>query len=66
MDGTSENAVARRIRSAFEGQIPLDRFTVEIDDGEDVLVKKRWGANRFKIRLIEDTVRGTRINLDRE
>ncbi len=65
-DGFGENHVARTARDAFREQLPPDRFHVEIDDGEDVLVKARRGTGRFEIELLESTPRGVRINLDRE
>ena len=35
-------------------------------DGEDVLVKKRGKAPRFEVRLLESTVKATRIGIDKE
>jgi hypothetical protein len=48
-------------------QPALDRksYKVEIDDGEDVLVKKHKGPD-FSIELVESTVKGTRVNFHRE
>ncbi len=65
-DGTSENAVARRIRDAFRAALPKESYDVETDDGEDVLVKKDFGADDFSLQLVSDGVKGVRINLDRE
>jgi hypothetical protein len=42
-----------------------DNYKVELDDGEDVLVKVRKGPD-ISIELVESTVKGTRINFDRE
>ena len=46
---------------------PLDKKTykVEIDDWEYVLVKKHNGPD-FAIELVESTIKGTRVNLNRE
>src|SRR5688500_16140377 len=38
--GRGENAVARDVRDALRAQVGK-RYHVEVDDGEDVLVKKR-------------------------
>ena len=65
-DGTRENKVARTIRDAFEDQLPVDQYHVEVDDGEDVLVNKKRGASDFGLMLISSTVKSVRINLDRE
>jgi uncharacterized protein YxjI len=40
-DGTRENKVAETISNALAAQLPEDRYNVEVDDGEDVLVKKK-------------------------
>jgi hypothetical protein len=64
--GTSENHVARVIRDAFKVQLPHDAFHAEVDDGEDVLLKKRHGAANFGLKVIENTVKHVRMNLDHE
>jgi hypothetical protein len=63
--GRGEDGCARDIRDAFKKALDKKLFSVEVDDGEDVLVKKRKGEN-FNIQLVESTVKGTRINFDRE
>jgi hypothetical protein len=65
-NGTSENAVARRIRDGLRAGLPKDDFSVEVDDGEDVLLKKRYGAPVFSLELVSNTAKSVRINLDRE
>lgn len=64
-DGTSENGVARRVREALREAIGED-YRVEVDDGEDVLVKRRWGRPRFNVELVDNSVDGVRLNLDQE
>lgn len=63
--GRSENGVARDVRDALEAQVG-QRYGVEVDDGEDVLVKKRRGEQDFVITIVENTVDGVRINVDAE
>jgi hypothetical protein len=65
-DGTGENSVARRIRDAFQATLPKDAYSAEVDDGEDVLVKKRWGTDDFSLELVSNSVKSVRIHLDRE
>ena len=65
-DGYSENHVARRVRDAMKAALPADAFHVEVDDGEDVLVKARGDEPPFLIRFEGSTARGPRVNLDRE
>ena len=65
-DGTRENKVARTISDAFESQLPSDDYHVEVDDGEDVLVKKKRGAENFDLTLINSTVKSVRIDIEKE
>lgn len=64
-DGRGEDGCARDIRDAFKAALDKKTYKIEIDDGEDVLVKKRSGPD-FNIQLVESTVKGTRVNFDRE
>ncbi|MGD8252531.1 MAG: hypothetical protein PVF20_09465 [Desulfobacterales bacterium] len=65
-DGTRENNVAKAIRDAMKAELPADGYHVEVDDGEDVLVKKKGGAADFDLVLVGNSVKSVRINLDRE
>ena len=42
------------------------RYDVEVDDGEDVLVKRHDGERKFVITIVENSVRGVRIEPDAE
>jgi hypothetical protein len=64
--GTGENAVARTLRDALRAQLGTKAFTVETDDGEDVLVKRRGKTPDFAMKIAENTVKGVRLNLDKE
>jgi hypothetical protein len=64
-NGRGEDGCARDIRDAFKAALDEKTYKVEVDDGEDVLVKRRKGP-AFAIELVESTVKGTRINFDRE
>jgi hypothetical protein len=63
--GRGEDGVARDIRDTLKKALDKDAYKIEVDDGEDVLVKVRKGPN-VAIEIAEQTVKGTRINLDRE
>jgi invasion protein IalB len=65
-NGTSENAVARRIRDEFKKALPKSDYSVETDDGEDVLVKARLGKPTFSLELVSKDVAGVRIDIERE
>ena len=64
-EGTGENRVARTVRDALRQAIGED-FKVEVDDGEDVLVKRRLGRPRFNVAVVSNDVDGVRLNLDQE
>ncbi len=64
-NGRGEDGCARDIRDAFKLALDKNSYKIEIDDGEDVLVKVRKGAN-VAVELVESTVKGTRVNLNRE
>ncbi len=63
--GLSEDDVARSVRSALQSQAG-QRYNVETDDGEDVLVKKKPGERDFVITVVGNSVRGVRISADAE
>lgn len=63
--GTSENGVARRVRDGLKASIGA-QYSVERDDGEDVLIKRRRGERRFNVTIVSNSVRGVRINPDQE
>lgn len=64
-DSRGENGVARDIRDALKAPLDNERFRVEVDDGEDVLIKNRGGPN-FEVRLVGSTVKGVRIGFDKK
>ncbi len=63
--GRGEDGVARDVRDTFKKSLDKDSYKIELDDGEDVLVKVRKGPH-VSVEIVEQTVKGTRINLDRE
>ncbi len=63
--GRAENAVARDIGTALQ-MLASHRYRVEMDDGEDVLVKKRDGERDFAVTMVENTVQGLRVNIEAE
>ena len=63
--GRSENGVARDVKNAFKAALDPNRFHVEGDDFEDVLVKKKGGPD-FALEVVESTLKGTHFKLHRE
>ena len=64
-DGKVENAIASLISKTLKEKLGKG-FKVEVDDGEDVLVKKRDKTPNFELALVESTVKGVRLNLQHE
>jgi len=64
--GRAENNVAKDVRDAFAAKLSPERFTVEVDDGEDILIKKKEGQPDFALELIESDVRNVNIKIEGE
>jgi hypothetical protein len=64
--GREENNVAKDVRDAFASKLSPERFTVEVDDGEDILVKKKEGQPDFAIELVEASVQNVSIKVEGE
>ena len=58
-----KGVVAGLARRLFPVAGPL---AVEIDDGEDVLVKRKGRAPDFALQVAANTVKGLRLNPDKE
>ena len=57
--------MAKSVRGALQAQAGK-RYSVETDDGEDVLVKKHHGERDFIVTVVENSVRGVRIGVGAE
>ncbi len=65
-DGTRENKVANEIKKVFEESLDKRKFQVEVDDSEDVLVKKRGNEPNFALEAVSSTVKSTRLRVQKE
>lgn len=63
---TSENRVAQLIRDAFVAKFGKAVYHVEVDDGEDVLVKAKRSTPHFDLVLVRNTANGIRLNVGKE
>lgn len=63
--GRGENHIAQDIRDAMKSTLDKKKFHAEVDDGEDVLVKRRSGPD-FALVLVESSVEGVRITIEKE
>jgi len=64
--GRAENNVAKDVRDAFAAKLSPDRYTVEVDDGEDVLIKKKEGQPDFALELIDSNVQHVNVKVEGE
>jgi hypothetical protein len=64
--GRAENNVAKDVRDAFAATLNPDRYTVEVDDGEDVLIKKKEGQPDFALELIDSNVQHVNVKVEGE
>ncbi len=63
--GNSENEIAHAVRDSLK--VALGKgYEVEIDDGEDVLVKAKGKTKPFELKLVSSSVTGVEIELERE
>lgn len=60
--GTSENAIAKRVKDAFKAHAPK-HVRVERDDWEDILVKYR---GRISVAVTSNSVAGLKVKLRKE
>ena len=63
--GAGENRIASLIRDQLRAKLG-DSYRVEVDDGEDVLIKKHLGDKNFDLTIAQQTAKGVRITLDKE
>ena len=64
--GRSENNVAKDVRDALAAKLNPDRYTIEVDDGEDILIKKKDGQPDFALELLDSNVRNVSIKVEGE
>jgi len=64
--GRAENNVAKDVRDAFAAKLSPERYSVEVDDGEDILIKKKEGQPDFAVELLDSDVRNVNIKVEGE
>ncbi len=63
--GNGENEIAHAVRDSLK--VALGKgYDVEVDDGEDVLVKAKGKTKPFGMKLVSSSVTGLEIELERE
>ena len=64
--GRAENNVAKDVRDALAAKLSPQRYSVEVDDGEDILVKKKEGQPDFALELVESNVQNISVKVEGE
>ena len=64
VDEMSENGVAEYVRREIGKALPKDRYEVERDDGEEVVIKKIGDVSDFEVEILSNTVEHVEIELD--
>ena len=62
-NGRAENNVAKDIRDALRSGLSAE-YTVEVDDGEDVLIKAKTPMPKFTVALVDSSVKSVRIHVE--
>lgn len=63
--GKTENQVAQLVKKSLKAKLGKG-YKVEVDDFEDVLIKKAGKTPKFELTLANSTVSGLSIDLKRE
>lgn len=61
--GTSENNVAHAIKKAFEEQLGTKKQSIEMEDGEDVIIERGMGHKEISLVLVSSTVKGADVSV---
>lgn len=64
--GTSENAVAREIKKAFEQQLGTKNYNIEMEDGENVIIERSGGKSDTSIVLVGNSVKNVTVKVHRD
>ena len=59
---TTENAAAELVSGALKAQLGKG-YKVEVDDGEDVLIKKSGKTPKFEVTLVSSSVTGLNLKI---
>ena len=62
---TTENQAAELIRGALKAQLGKG-YKVEVDDGEDVLIKKTGKTPKFEVSLVSSSVTGLGVKVEKD
>jgi hypothetical protein len=64
--GTNENDVARAIKAAFAAQIGTKKYSIEMQDGENVVIERGMGHKDIALVFVSTTVKGIKVSVHRD
>lgn len=64
--GTSENDVARAIKAAFVEQIGTKKYSIEMQDGENVIIERSMGNPNIALVFVSTTVKGISVSVHKD
>lgn len=64
-DNIGENQAADILKTSLRASLG-DGYKVEVDDGEDVLIKRRGKTPKFELTLVSNSVNGLSVAIKRE
>jgi len=62
---TSENNVAELTSAAIKASVGSENYRVGVDDGEDVVIKKRGKTKNFVVTMVSTSLTGLEIKIGR-
>jgi len=63
---TSENSVAQLVSDSLKAALGTKNFRIGVDDGEDVIVKKRGKTKNFQVTMVSTSLTGLEIKIRHE
>ena len=63
--GTGENDVASAIKKAFVDKLGTQDQSIEMEDGENVIIERGMGAKDISLLLTSSTVKGVTVKVHR-
>ena len=64
--GTGENDVAHAIKKVFEAQIGTKKYSIEMEDGENVIIEKSMGEKDIALVFVSSTVKGVKVSVHKD
>jgi len=60
---TSENNAAELVSASLKASLGSEKFRIGVDDGEDVVIKKRGKTKNFELTMVSTTLTGLQIKI---